>query len=95
MGAGLKRVAKQCGGLIARDSNGTVHYGGEGNRMDTPPTPDALAQVLTRGGWPLLTRGLTDRLKGNMRERFGETRKTARMMRPKIVVCSTPINSVR
>jgi hypothetical protein len=50
----------------------TMRQGGAVNKSD-----------VTRGGWPLLTRGLTDRLKRHMRERFGEPRKTARMMRPK------------
>lgn len=30
MGEGLKRVAKQCGGLIAADDKTEVHYGADG-----------------------------------------------------------------
>lgn len=35
MGEGLKRVAKQCGGLIASDGKTEVHYDANGKKIKT------------------------------------------------------------
>jgi len=37
MGDGLKRVAKQCGGITVSAGGKTVRYDGDGNKIDEPP----------------------------------------------------------
>ena len=39
MGAGLKKVAAQCGGLIAKDKHGTVKYDAAGAIVHLEPEP--------------------------------------------------------
>jgi len=37
MGDGLRRVAKQCGGITVSAGGKTVRYDGDGNKIDEPP----------------------------------------------------------
>ena len=45
MGDGLKRVAKMCGGLTAKDKRGTVKYNGDGEIVSKQPTVQPIMGV--------------------------------------------------